>query len=178
MISGNVNYGTVVGETTPNQLVAVVINNDHLVTAENNFAGAAGVIASVDQITAAAVDANTVSALNGVYESTFVMQGEQIGLKWAKDLGLSSQKPTVNYTVSLLPPVENNGNNETTDTAEKDTTSAPVDTNEPTTEDPADTEEGSFIDKITGCFSMVGGGAALALVLMLGAGCSVLKKKD
>lgn len=182
-ISGNVNYGTVTAANDPNQFVSNVTNNDNLITADNNFAGMADLIATVDQITVSAVDANTLNALNNAYENTFAVQGEQIGLKWASDLGLSSEKPIVNYTVSLLPPDENGGNedgtdNGTTDTTDNDTTSAPVDTNEPATEEPADTEEGNFIDKITGCFSVVGGSTALMLMLMLGVGCTALGKKS
>ena len=110
------------------------------------------------------------------------MQRERIELKWASDLGLSSEKPTVNYTISLLPPDENDGNDDGADAGTTDTndgtTSEPIDTDEPTTEKPADTEEGNLIDKVTGCFSVVGGGVALVMMLMLGAGCAVLKKKD
>ena len=57
--------------------------------------------------------------------------------------------------------------------SEENSTSAPADENNFGTEEPADDDK-----LFAGCFSVVGGASVLTVVLMLGAGVAVLKKKD
>ena len=151
-VSGNVNYGSVVGNKTPNQLVAVAERNEGMTVAENNFAAAGDVPATVGAINGTTVDETSFATLNTAYPDAFVAQGGQVTLKWATDAGLSATAPKVIYSL-----VEENEN---PNSGEENTTATDPITNEPKTETPP--------KKKKGCKSSVGIGGAVALVMVLG----------
>ena len=159
-VSGNVNYGVAEGNFASNQMVASALNCDEFVVAENNYAAGSG-DATIGAITVPAADANTLAALNAVYANVYAMQGTSIGLKWAADLGLSADAPTVEY--SFETENENNSDNttDTTETEEAQTSAA-------TEEAPA---------KKGGCGSVVSGFGFMAMMALVCAACCLVDKK-
>lgn len=160
-ISGNINYGEVVGNKAPNQLVAVAENNDGVTTAENNFAAAGSVAATVGTVAGTTVDANTLNTLNTAYSNAYVMQGEEIHFKWEADQGLSATAPTVSYSfgTETVDPGTNGDETEQVTTEPTGTTN--------TTEEP----------KKGGCKSAVSGlGLVMMLTVVCGAGFLATKK--
>ena len=160
-ISGNVNYGDVVGNKAPNQLVAVVENNDGATTAENNFAAAGSVAATVGTVAGTTVDTNSLNTLNTAYSNAYVMQGEEIHFKWEADQGLSATAPTVSYsfgTETVDPGTDGNDSEEVT-TEPTGTTN--------TTEEP----------KKGGCKSAVSRFGTVLMLIVVGTACFSTTKK-
>ena len=156
-ISGNINYGNVVGNKAPNQLVAVSEKNEGMTTAENNFAAAGTVPATVGSINGATIDESALTALNTAYADAFAAQGEQITLKWASDAGISATAPAVTYTLTAA-------NEGTTPSGDSETTTVA----EPATDAPGTEASKTEPKKKKGCKSSVGIGGAVALVMVLG----------
>ena len=161
-VSGNINYGEIVGNKTPNQLVGEALNNDGMTTAENNYAAAGSVAASVGAANGATLDANSLTALNAAYANVYAMQGEKINLKWAADMGLSSTAPVVDYSVDAPNDDNANTNNDTTDTTENNKNT--------TTEEPAEEKKG-------GCKSFVSGFGLVTILMMVCAAYLLVDKK-
>ena len=174
-VSGNINYGSVVGNQLPNQLVAVTENDDGMTTAQNNFAVAGDVPATVGTINGTTVDDTAFATLNTAYAEVYAQKGEQIALKWAADANISETAPAISYTL-----VKQNDNNsgENGESGNTDQPAQPGQTNQPAqTEQPAQTQETA--KKKKGCGSVLGSGAALALVLILGTGLTVcIRRKE
>ena len=158
MVAGNVNYGTVTGSKTPNSLVGVAENNEGNVI-ENNFAAQAETPATIGSVAGAVIDGNTVAALNAAYADAFAA-GDQIALKWAADAGLSTVAPKVTYTLAdnTVQP-DNSGNQNADNNAGT----------ENTTEAPAEEKKG--------CKSSVGLSGMLALLMLCGAGATVVSRR-
>ena len=164
---GNINYGNVVGNKAPNQMVAAVENNDGMTTAENNFAAGGNVAATVGTIAVTAIDANTLTALNTAYANAYVMQGEQIHFKWEADLGLSATAPTVSYTLAG----SDSGETETGDGAQTESN--------PSDQKPADTSDAGANsgEQKKGCKSSVSSFGFVMLLTFVGAASLVATKK-
>lgn len=161
-ISGNINYGEIVGNKAPNQLVAVAENNDGVTTAENNFAAAGSVAATVGAVVATTVDANSLNTLNTAYSNAYVMQGEVIHFKWEVDQGLSATAPTVNYSFG-------------TETVDPGTNGD--ETEENTTEPTGTTNNAPEEPKKRGCKSAVSGFGLVMMLAIVGVACSMATKK-
>ena len=158
MVAGNVNLGTVTGTKSPNSLAGMAENNDSNVI-ENNYAAQAEIPASIGAVAGVEIDANTVAALNAIYADAFVA-GEQIALKWAADAGLTAAAPQVTYTLPENTEKPDNSGDQSTNNTE---------TSETTTET---TEE-----QKKGCKSSVGLGGMFALLMLCGAGATVVSRR-
>lgn len=169
VISGNLNYGEVIGNKNPNQLVAYTEKVVATMKAENNYASAGDVPATVGSIAGVEIDANTLATLNAAYENAFAA-GDQIALKWAADANVSEVTPTISYTL-----VKQNENNDG-ENGESGNTNQPAQPAQ--TAQPTQTEETPAKKK--GCGSVLGvGGMVAVLVLTLGTGLTVcIRRKE
>ena len=159
MVAGNVNYGAITGSKNPNALVGVAENNEGNVIA-NNFAAQAEIPATIGAVAGATIDGNTVATLNEAFAGAFAA-GDQIALKWAADAGISATAPDVTYT--LAENSENSENSGDQGGSNNDTSS------ETTTEA---TEE-----KKKGCGSSIGLGGMVAMLMLCGAGATVVSRR-
>jgi hypothetical protein len=110
------------------------------------------------------VDAGTLNALNAAYANMYALQREQIGLKWAADMGLSSAVPTVSYSFGT-----DNGGDNPGDVGQNDgqQTTAPVDD---VTTEPEEPKKG-------GCKGVVSGFGFVMMLTVACATCLLVEKK-